>query len=160
MAKHVVAQVDDTQLLVMPIASRSVTPQVLELLEQVYTLLDQAPPPNMLKALRRARSGSLTIEVRTLLKTEQREGRAAQLRRLLSQEQALMFKRRTNAEGRKNLQKEVSRAVATKRSLKKALKINAKDDKLVEKRLIKTQGLIARVRESLEAAATERGATK
>lgn len=147
MAKHVRKKVQDTKRLIIPAASREAVPQMQELLNQLYKMVGQDPPPlQVIKALRRARSGLLTIELNVTADVEQRETRAAQLARLQLQERNLTFKKRMLQESHTRLVGDMSQLVRRKKSIKKAIDTNIKSDKGVGTRLDKTRRLIARVR--------------
>lgn len=149
MAKHVKSHHRDEQSLVVPAASRAVMPQLEELLKQFYGLLGQTPPSNMTKALHRSRSGLLSIRLSVELETEAREGKQAQLRRLLAQEAALVFKKRTVKDRAARLQKDLNDAAAHRRNVRRAIKTSEMTAHTVDSHLVKTRQLVTRVRTEL-----------
>lgn len=150
MAKHEMYSSEDVRTLVTPV-SRTAAAQAQELLVRVYGLLGQEPPTNLTKALRRARSGLLTVEILVDLRTEQREGRNAQLRRLQTQLQNLEFKNRMTLEGRDKLQKDLADVSRRRKALKKSIKTNESAERSTNHRLTKTRKLINRVKSEIDA---------
>ena len=158
MAKHVVTRDEDEQTITVPATSRDTMPELLNLLQQAYAVLGQAPPAHLAKALRRARSGSMVLSISVNLQTEHREGRAAQLRRLLLQQESLKFKKRMNQEAQRRIQRDILNLAVRKRNLKRARKQRESEKHSVDHRLTKTRLLVTRVRTELAETAARKAA--
>lgn len=160
MAKHVKVHSRDEQSLVVPAASRAVMPQLEELLKQFYGLLGQTPPANMTKTLHRARTSVLSIVLSVELETEARESKQAQLRRLLAQEAALVFKKKTAKDRAARLQKELSEAAIHRRNIRRAIKASETAAHTTDSHLVKTRKLVTRVRAELAETAARKNEPK